>query len=131
MKMLLLAIIGFLSPVLFAQQKSPTMNTDKLTHATVKQAINALQTNDSKTWFALFADKAELFDDGNKMDFKSFWRKAIGHERFTSIDKVENNGMDVYGLFHSDQWGDFKTYFKFHIDKDGRINRLDIGQANY
>ncbi|WP_209856754.1 hypothetical protein [Chitinophaga sp. OAE865] len=107
------------------------MNTDKLTNATVKQAVNALQTNDSKAWFALFTDKAALYDDGNKMDFKAFWQKAIGHERFTSIDKVENNGLDVYGRFHSDQWGDFKTYFKFHIDKDGKINRLDIGQAEY
>lgn len=131
MKILLLAIIGFLPVALFAQQNNRTMNTDKLTHTTVKQAINALQTNDSKAWFALFTDKAELFDDGNKMDFKSFWQKAIGHERFTSIDKVENNGLDVYGRFHSDQWGDFKTYFKFHIDKDGKINRLDIGQASY
>lgn len=131
MKTLLLAIIGFLPVALLAQQNNRTMNTDKLTHATVKQAINALQTNDSKAWFALFTDKAALFDDGNKMDFKSFWQKAIGHERFTSIDKVENNGLDVYGRFHSDQWGDFKTYFKFHIDKDGKINRLDIGQASY
>lgn len=113
MKTLLLIITA-----LFVQQNKPSMNTDKLTNATVKQAVNALQTNDSKAWFALFTDKAALYDDGNKMDFKAFWQKAIGHERFTSIDKVENNGLDVYGRFHSDQWGDFKTYFKFHIDKD-------------
>ncbi len=126
MKILLLIITA-----LFVQQNKPSMNTDKLTNATVKQAVNALQTNDSKAWFALFTDKATLYDDGNKMDFKAFWQKAIGHERFTSIDKVENNGLDVYGRFHSDQWGDFKTYFKFHIDKDGKIDRLDIGQAEY
>lgn len=131
MKTLLLVIIGFLPMALFAQQNNGTMNTDKLTNATVKQAINALQANDSKAWFALFTDKAALYDDGNKMDFKTFWQKAIGHERFTSIDKVENNGLEVYGRFHSDQWGDFKTYFKFHIDKDGKIDRLDIGQAKY
>ncbi|HWV64455.1 hypothetical protein [Chitinophaga sp.] len=131
MKALLWAIIGFLPVTLFAQQNNGTMNTDKLTNATVKQAINALQANDSKAWFALFTDKATLYDDGNKMDFKAFWQKAIGHERFTSIDKAENNGLDVYGRFHSDQWGDFKTYFKFHIDQDGKIDRLDIGQAKY
>lgn len=127
MKTLLLVI----ATIFFAQQNNGTMNTDKLTNATVKQAVNALQANDSKAWFALFTDTAALFDDGNKMDFKAFWQKAIGHERFTAIDKVENNGLDVYGRFHSDQWGDFKTYFKFHIDKDGKIDRLDIGQAKY
>ncbi len=113
------------------QRKSNTMNTDKLTNTTVKKAIDALQTTDSKAWFALFTADAELYDDGNKMNFRSFFEKALGHERFTSIDKVENNGLDLYGKFHSDQWGDFKTYFKFHINAAGKINRLDIGQASY
>ncbi|MGF7038357.1 hypothetical protein [Mucilaginibacter lappiensis] len=107
------------------------MNTDKLTNPIVKKAIDALQAGDKKAWFALFTDDAELFDDGRKMNFKSFFEKAFGHERFTRIDKVENNGLDVYGKFHSDQWGDFKTYFKLHIDAKGKINRLDIGQASY
>jgi len=113
------------------QSKSNTMNTDKLTNTIVKKAIDALQTADSKTWFALFTADAALYDDGNKMNFRSFFEKALGHERFTSIDKVENNGLDLYGRFHSDQWGDFKAYFKFHINTEGKINRLDIGQASY
>lgn len=112
-------------------QKQDIMQTDKLTNATVKQAINALQAGDKKTWFALFTADAALYDDGNKMSFHTFWEKALGHERFTSIDKVENNGLDVYGHFHSDQWGDFKTYMKFHLQADGKFNRLDIGQASY
>ncbi|MBS0028609.1 hypothetical protein ACTJJ0_19050 [Chitinophaga sp. 22321] len=107
------------------------MNTDKLTNDVVKKAITALQANDKNAWFALFTDPAELFDDGNKTDFKTFSANALGHEHFTSIDKVENNGLDVYGKFHSDKWGDFKTYFKFRLDREGKINRLEIGQANY
>lgn len=112
-------------------QTTKTMNTDKLTNPVVKKAIEALQTGDKKSWFALFTDDAELFDDGNKMDFKSFFEKALGHERFTSIDKVENNSFNIFGKFHSDQWGDFKTYFKFRINAEGKINRLEIGQASY
>lgn len=115
----------------FAQAKSKTMNTDKLTNTTVRKTIDALQSADSKNWFALFTADAALYDDGNKMNFRSFFDKALGHERFTSIDKVENNGLDLYGHFHSDQWGDFKTYFKFHLNAEGKIHRLDIGQASY
>jgi hypothetical protein len=107
------------------------MNTSMLTNATVKKAIEALQADDKTTWFSFFTDQAELFDDGNKMNFKSFFEKALGHERFTSIDKTENKGLTVYGKFHSDQWGDFKTFFTFHINTEGKISRLDIGQANY
>jgi hypothetical protein len=110
---------------------SQTMNTDKITHPIVKKAIDALQAADKKAWFSLFTNNAELFDDGNKMNLRNFFEKALGHERFTSIDKVEDGGLSIYGKFHSDQWGDFKTYFKFHIDTESKINRLDIGQAGY
>jgi len=107
------------------------MNTDRITNPVVKNAIDALQSGDKNKWFELFTADAELYDDGNKQNFKSFFQKALGHERFTRIDKVENNGLDLYGEFHSDQWGDFKTYFKFYLNKDGKINRLDIGQSDY
>jgi len=65
------------------------------------------------------------------MNFRKFFEAALGHERFTSIDKVENNGLSLFGKFHSDRWGNFKTYFKFSLTADGKIERLDIGQANY
>ncbi|QNK61773.1 hypothetical protein H7F33_14585 [Pedobacter sp. PAMC26386] len=107
------------------------METDQLKNETVKQAINALQNADKKLWFSLFTTDAKLYDDGNEVDFKQFFEKAIGHERFTTIDRVEDNGLAVYGKFHSDQWGDFKTYFRFKIEENGKINRLNIGQANY
>jgi ketosteroid isomerase-like protein len=108
-----------------------TMNTEKLTNPVIKQAIDALQSGDQQAWFALFTNDTQLFDDGNKMNFKSFFEKALGHERFTSIDKIEHNGTHVYGKFHSDKWGDFKTYFKFTVDADGKISKLEIGQASY
>ena len=107
------------------------MDTSKLSNATIKAAIDAWQKGDSKLWLSFFSVDVKLFDDGSPRDFKSFSTQAIGHELFTSIDKVENNGLDVYGHFHSDQWGDFKTYFKFRINSQGKINRLDIGQASY
>lgn len=71
-----------------------------------------------------------MFDDGNSRDFSKFVKDACGHEKFTSIDKVENNGLDIMGNFHTESWGDFKTYFKFQINAEGKINRLDIGQAH-
>jgi hypothetical protein len=60
---------------------------------------------------------------------RSFTCDALGHERFTSIDRVENNGLDLIGAFRSDQWGDFQAYFRFQLSPAGKINRLDIGQA--
>lgn len=105
------------------------MNTDKLSNRIVRQAIEALQQGDKSAWATLFAPDAMLYDDGKARDLHEFNRHAIGSERFTEIDRVENDGLDLYGQFHSDRWGTFKTYFKFHLDADGRIARLDIGQA--
>ncbi|HTS52170.1 MAG TPA: hypothetical protein VMH26_02760 [Burkholderiales bacterium] len=105
------------------------MITDALTNATVKAAIQALQKGDRRGWSALFEPDAKLYDDGAPRSLGKFTRDALGHERFTSIDRVENNGLDVVGAFHSDQWADFLTYFRFQLSPSGKIKRLDIGQA--
>ena len=108
------------------------MITDRLTNPTVRATIDALQKSDEKAWFANFTSNAELYDDGNKQEFKK-WSSGVikGREHFTSIDKIEDNGLSIYGKYHSDKWGDFKTYYKFHINSDGKITRLDVGQATY
>lgn len=93
--------------------------------------MEALEDGDLHTWLSLFAAGPQLFDDGRQIDFNAFSRNAVGKEKFTRIDKVENDGWDVYGQFHSDQWGDFKTCFRFRTDAAGKIERLEIGQANY
>jgi len=105
------------------------MKTDALTNPIVRAAIEALQNGNRKTWSALFEPDAELYDDGSPGSLKQSTRDALGHERFTAIDRVENDGLDLTGAFHSDRWGDFQTYFRFQLSPAGKINRLDIGQA--
>jgi ketosteroid isomerase-like protein len=73
------------------------MKTDAPTNPTVRAAIEALQNGDRKTWAALFEPDAELYDDGSPRSLKEFTRDALGHERFTSIDRVEDNGLDLTG----------------------------------
>ncbi|MGC4041397.1 MAG: hypothetical protein QM710_11595 [Flavobacterium sp.] len=106
------------------------MDTEKLTNSTVKKAVEALSENDKKAWFSLFESNAVFTDDGNAQDFHDFFEHAFTHkERFLSITKVENDGKDVYGNFFAGQWGSFNVYFKFQVNANGKISRLDIGQA--
>jgi hypothetical protein len=107
------------------------MEFTKMSNPKVQAAIEALQQGGTAMWLSFFTANARLLDDGHPRDFKKFSTEAIGHERFTSIDRVENNGLDIYGSFHSDTWGDFKTYFKFRLNEDGKFDRLEIGQAKY
>jgi len=105
------------------------MRTDLLTNPTVKAAIDALQSADRAAWSALFERDAKLYDDGSPRSLEKFTDDAMGHERFTSIERVEKDGLEIVGGFHSDRWGDFKTYFRFQLSPSGKIKRLDIGQA--
>lgn len=102
---------------------------EKQMHPAVKSALDAWQGKDLTGWLSTFTADAKLYDDGNPRDLQAF-SAEIGTERFTHIDKVEDGGLRILGRFHSDTWGDFKTYFRFHLNAAGKFDRLDIGQAN-
>jgi hypothetical protein len=106
------------------------MITDVLTNATAKAAIEALQKGDRKAWSALFEPDAKLYDDGSPRPLQKFTDDALGHERFTSIERVENHGLDVIGAFHSDTWGDFRTYFRFRLSRQARSTVLTLGRPD-
>ncbi len=105
------------------------MNIDKITDVNVKKAIKALQSGD-KVWYSYFTEDAVMTDDGNSVDFKSFFAKALGSEKFLSIDKIEDEGKSIFGNFKAGNWGTFGVFFKFHQNADGKFDRLDIGQSN-
>jgi hypothetical protein len=112
-------------------QKVKVMDTSKLSNPIVKAAFQAWQQGDSNLWLSYFTADAQLQDDGHPRNFKNFSTQAIGHEYFTSIDIVKDYGHSIFGKFHSDTWGNFKTYFKFHINGNNKIYKLEIGQADY
>lgn len=109
-------------------KKQQIMDVSKITDPTVKKAIEALQTGD-KSWYSYFTENPAMTDDGNTVDFKSFFANALGKEMFLSIDRVENDGKNIYGNFKAGQWGTFPVFFKFHKNAEGKFERLDIGQA--
>lgn len=107
------------------------MNREDLSNPIIKTAINALYVGDRKTWLSLFAPKATLTDDGNKrnpIEWSDSELFGKGNGRLTAIDKEENNGLTVIALFHSNVWGEFKSYWTFELDGD-KITRLQVGQV--
>lgn len=106
------------------------MDISKITNPTVKNAIEALQANDLKSWYSHFTDDAVFTDDGRTLGLKSFFDNAFEKkEKFLTIVKVENDGKIIYGNFYAGQWGTFNVFFKFTVNKEGKITRLDIGQG--
>ena len=78
----------------------------------------------------MFSDNPALTDDGNTQDFIEWCEKELFGSSLASIDKVEDGGLTIYGMFHSDQWGDFKTFLRFHVDNE-KITKLEVGQTDY
>ncbi len=111
------------------ETQNKIMDLSKITNPKVKSAIEALQSGDKK-WYSYFTENPKMTDDGNEIDFKPFFLKALGEEKFLTIDKVENDGKDIYGNFKAGKWGTFKVFFKFHQNSEGKFEKLDIGQVN-
>lgn len=106
------------------------MDLNKISNENVKNAITALQNNDKAAFYSLFTKDVVFTDDGNTLNFQSFFDNAFNHkEKFLSIDTIENNGQHISGNFYAGQWGTFRVYFHFHQSSSGKFDRLAIGQV--
>jgi hypothetical protein len=104
-----------------------------ITNPVVKSAIGALNGREKKLWFELFSETPEFSDDGIPRDLVRWCEDELfGSYRayIISIDKVEDGGLTFYAMYHSDKWGDFKTFWRFAV-KDSRISKLDVGATDY
>lgn len=137
-KLILISILSF-SQIVCGQKgdyksvKNNTINTSKnmdfskIKNEKVKEALIAQSNGDQNTFFDLFTEHVQFTDDGNALDFKPFFKHAFAHkEQFLSIDKVENNGKDIYGKFDAGTWGIFDVCFKFHQSDNGKFDELHI-----
>jgi hypothetical protein len=111
----------------------PPLDLSAIGNPVVSSAIRALNSRDSKLWFDLFSEEPEFSDDGISRDL----RKWCDEELFGSaqayviaIDKVEDGGLTFFARYHSDKWGEFKTFWRFEM-KDGKISKLDVGATDY
>ena len=112
---------------------STPLGLKAITNPVVSSAILALNGRDKERWFGLFSDKAEFSDDGIPRDLEKWCEDELfgkWHAFITSIDKVEDGGLTFYARYHSDKWGDFKTFWRFKL-ADGKISKLDVGATDY
>ena len=112
---------------------APPLGLSAIGDPVVSSAVLALNGRDRKRWFELFSEKAEFSDDGIPRDLVKWCEEELFGSSLAylmSIDKVEEGGLTFYARYHSDKWGDFKTFWRFLVE-DGRISRLDVGATDY
>jgi len=111
----------------------PPLGLNSIGNTVVRSAVVALNGRDRKSWFELFSAKPKFSDDGIPRDFAKWCEEELFGPSLAyliSIDKVEDGGDTFYARYHSDKWGDFKTFWRFVVE-DGRISKLDVGATNY
>jgi hypothetical protein len=97
-------------------------------HPTVRTAIDALQAGDRLAWLSCFTAGAKLFDNGKRKSLFNFTRDHIGSIRFSSIERADNDGRDIYGVMQVREEENVHGYLKFRLDAAAMCNRLDIGR---
>ena len=99
----------------------------------VKSAVEALNARDRKRWFGLFTEWPGFSDDGVPREFAKWCDDELfgsAAAYIISIDRAEDGGLTFYASYHSDKWGDFRTFWKFVVE-GGKISRLDVGATSY
>lgn len=112
---------------------APPLSLSAIGNPVVKSAIEAMNGREKERWFELFSDKPAFTDDGIPRDFVKWCEEELfgsWSARLISVDKVEDGGLTLHARYHSDKWGDFKTFWRFVVE-DGRISRLDVGATDY
>jgi hypothetical protein len=112
---------------------SHPLELDKIGDPVVRSAIEALNQRDREQWYRSFSDHPALTDDGIAHEFTEWCESELfgaSLAYLASIDSVEDGGLTIYGEFHSDQWGDFKTFLRFRVE-NGVITKMDVGQTEY
>jgi hypothetical protein len=99
-------------------------------HPTVRTAISALQAGDKLGWLTCFTAGAKLFDNGKRRSLFNFTRDNIGLMQFNDIERVDNDGRDVYGMLRFREEKSFRAYFKFRLDAAAMCSRLDIARMD-
>ena len=111
----------------------PQPDLSMIDNPSVRSAIEALNQRDKKRWFEQFSDELAFTDDGIPQDFARWCDEELfGSFKayLVAIDKVDDKGLTFYGRYHSDKWGDFKTFWRFVVE-NGKISKLDVGATNY
>jgi hypothetical protein len=112
---------------------APPLDLHAIEYPIIKSAIEAMNGRNKKQWYELFSDNPTFTDDEIPHGFTEWCEEELFGSSLAylaSIDKVEDGGLTIYGMFHSDQWGEFKTFLKFHVD-NGKITKMVVGQVEY
>ena len=99
-------------------------------HPTVRTAISALQAGDRLSWLTCFTASAKLFDNGKRKSLFNFTRDHIGSMQFTSIERADNDGRDLYGVMKIRAEENVHAYFRFRLDAAAMCSRLDVGRQD-
>ncbi|MFD4630196.1 nuclear transport factor 2 family protein [Streptomyces sp. NPDC058284] len=107
-----------------------TIAVEQLSDPAVRRLLGAVNAGDRDAFVAVLTEDATLSDDGTERDLADW----VDREIFSShghIDVVseQSGGRALVADYRNDTWGEMRTAWRFTVAPDGRISRVETGQA--
>ncbi|MFF0454398.1 nuclear transport factor 2 family protein [Nocardia africana] len=104
--------------------------SDQLSNESVRALVTAVNAGDRLGFYNTLATGAALSDDGRPHHLTEWAEREIftTHGHF-EIESESGDGLTVIANYRNDRWGQMPTRWTFTVDADGKISRIDTGQA--
>lgn len=107
-----------------------TIQTAKQRDPAVRAFVTAVDSHDREGFMTLLAPGATMADDGAEHDLADWVDREIFFSRgHLKVDNESDGGRRLIARHRNDVWGEMRTRWSFVVAEDGRIARLETGQA--
>ncbi|MFF5881894.1 nuclear transport factor 2 family protein [Streptomyces sp. NPDC012589] len=106
------------------------IQTTRLSDPAVRAFVTAVNNHDREAFTAVLAEGATMADDGTERDLADWTdREIFSSNGHMDVEKEINGGRGLVVSYRNDTWGEMRTRWSFTVDDDGRISRVETGQA--
>jgi hypothetical protein len=104
--------------------------TAEITDPAVRRLVDAINAGDRDAFFAGLTPDATMSDDGTERDLTEWVdREIFSANGRMSVEEVRDEGRSLTATYTNDTYGAMRTGWRFVVAEDGRIGRLETGQA--
>ena len=107
-----------------------TIQITRLSDPAVRAFVTAVNNHDHEGFMALLAPGATMADDGTERDLADWTdREIFSSHGHMEVENESDGGRRLVARYSNDMYGEMRTTWSFTVDDEGRITRIETGQA--
>src|SRR3954471_11055223 len=106
------------------------VDVDQLADPVVRKFVEAVNSGDRDTFFALLTEDATMSDDGSKRDLEEWVdREIFSSDGRMEVESQSDGGRSLIVNYANSTYGTMRTAWKFVLKGD-KVARFETGQAS-